>query len=92
MFTGTDWMQTSRRIVAVAGLLATLAGCGGTTSARDAAVDRAVDDGLERELAECVVDAVAAEFGEEALAEDYETTPAELDQMFEITGGCLFSE
>ena len=65
---------------------------GGGSSARDEAVDRAVEDGLSREVAECLVDGVADEFGEEALAEDYEGTPDQLDRVFEITDGCLFGE
>ncbi len=78
------------RALAVAVVMLGLAACGGEASARDAAVDRAVADGMGREQAECIVNGVADAFGEEAIAEGYEGDPADLDQVFEITDDCLF--
>lgn len=82
-----DW----RALTVVAAMFGLMA-CGGGSSARDEAVDRAVEDGLSREVAECLVDGVADAFGEEALAEDFEGSPEQLDETFEIMDGCLFGE
>ena len=67
-----------------------LAACGGGDSVRDDAVDRIVEEGMSQDVAECIVDGTADAFGEEALAADYEGTPEELDEVFEIMDSCLF--
>ncbi len=84
-------IKRGRRAFVVLALTVGVASCGGG-SARDEAVDRVVDGGLKREVAECVVDATIDQFGEEALAEDFEVPQEEMDKTFDIMDKCLFPD
>lgn len=92
MFSTSKAVAVARPIAVVASVMFFVTACGGEASARDAAVDRAVEEGLGREVAECIVNGVADAFGEEALAEDFEASSEQMSESFEITDTCLFGE
>ena len=87
--------MTSRTRTTILGLTAgaaiTITACGGGgDSARDEAIDRVVEGGVNRQAAECVVDASVAEWGEEVLDPAYEVPPEEIGRSVEILDECLF--
>lgn len=89
--------MTNRTLTTVLGLATgatlTLAACGGGgDSARDEAIDRAVEQGIRREIAECVVDASTEEWGEAALDPTFEVPPDEIGRSVEILDRCLFRD
>ncbi len=93
MFTKSNAASLARPVTVLTVLALSLAACGGGgSSARDAAVDRMADEGMSREVAECIVDGVEEAFGEEALAEDYEGSDEDLGTTFDIADGCLFGD
>lgn len=74
----------------LAGVIVMVAACGGGSSFdRDEAVDDMVATGLDREDAECVVDAMVDEFGESTLASDDEPTPEQVERMVDLTSACV---
>lgn len=78
------------RGLVLAGLMAAVAACGGGSSFdRAEAVDDMVATGLDRDDAECVVDAMVDEFGEDTVASDDEPTPEQVDRMIELTNACV---
>lgn len=80
-------------VVLTIGAAVVLAACGGgSNSARDATVDRAVADGLGREQASCIVDGVAAEVGDAVYDVSWEPDADELDIVINVTDECLFGE
>ncbi len=93
MFTKSNAASLARPVNVLAAFALALSACGGGgSSARNEAVDRMADEGMSREVAECIVDGVEEAFGEEALAEDYEGSDEDLGITFEIADGCLFGE
>ena len=96
MFTKSNAASLARPVNVLVVFALALAACGGGgSSARNEAVDRMADEGMSREVAECIVDGVEEAFvvlGEEALAEDYEGSDEDLGTTFEIADGCLFGE
>jgi hypothetical protein len=83
----------------LAGLLflgVVLAGCSDDSANRDEAVEAAEAAGFTREQAECFVDGIIDEFGDDRLeelgdpnAEPEDITPEEGQKITEIAGECL---
>ncbi len=79
------------RGLVLAGVVAVVAACGGGSDFdRAAAVDDMVEaSGMERAQAECLVDAMVDEFGEDTLASDRTPTDEESARMVELTTDCV---
>lgn len=85
-------MQRGRRFLlsigAAVALTIGLAACG-TSFDRDGAVEELMDGGLTEEQANCAVDAMIEEFGEDKLASDDDPTPEEQAIAIDIVSGCV---
>jgi hypothetical protein len=80
------------RIKLAAGALALMAGlgaCGGDSYNRDDAIEQLTDEGVTKEVATCIVDAVEDEFGIETLNANREPTAEEEAKIGEISLGCM---
>ncbi|MEO1062515.1 MAG: hypothetical protein AAFZ07_13945 [Actinomycetota bacterium] len=72
------------------GVIVLVAACGGGSSFdRDEAIDDMVATGLDRPDAECVVDAMVEEFGEDTLGSDDEPSPEQVERMVDLTTDCV---
>lgn len=77
-------------VAAAAGMALGLGACSGGVD-RDGTVDLLVDSGLDRPVAECIVDKSIDQIDVDVLVEDREPTPEEEELLFEIIGECATS-
>lgn len=56
---------------------------------REGTIDDIVSDGVPREQATCMVDAMVDEFSEEQLMSDDDPSPEDTEILFEIMTNCL---
>lgn len=75
-------------LAAVVALTMGLAACGSSFD-REGAVEELMDGGLSEEQANCAVDAMIEEFGEDKLASDDDPTDEEQAIVIDIVSDCV---
>ncbi len=79
-----------RKFIAAISLVVVFAtGCT-TTFDREGSIEDLMEEGLDRQQAECAIDEMVDRFGEDKLMSDDDPTAAEQEVLFEIMSDCLF--